>query len=55
MPTLSYHGKSFKVTFRPFAQSDLTATQHMMGMDADEVRKNFTQHYAGDIVEITEE
>jgi hypothetical protein len=55
MPTLTYLGKSFKVTYRPFPQSDVTATQTMLGMDADEVRKRFEARYSGEIVSVEEE
>jgi hypothetical protein len=54
MPTLTYMGKFFIVTYRPFPQSDVTATREMLGMDADEVKKNFERMWTGEIVSIEE-
>jgi hypothetical protein len=55
MLTLTYTGKSFTVVYRPFPNSDVTATRQMLGSDAEDVRKHFERMWTGDIVSITED
>jgi hypothetical protein len=52
--TISYVGKWFTVTFKPFPDSDVLAERVMVGTDADQVRQRFNQLWNGDIVSIEE-
>lgn len=54
MPTLEYHGKTFIVTYRPFAQSDVTATQEIIAGDVAGVKRHWEKQFSGQIVSIEE-
>lgn len=54
MYTLTYSGKTFIVTYRPFPDSDLTATREVVGGDVEDVKRHFERMWTGEIVSIEE-